>query len=299
MSKKKTRAFNPKELPIKDTTLARQVTRQNLTTLNNALWVTEHSYPLVRSAFSKITMPTGPTDHGRFGSEDQWSAGVDEQHLWVRQHILVSAASLLEVYLATAISAALWASPEYADRSLSGVREVELIKFSDRAPGLEKLIQKHLKDMLKGEWKSRFRQMEIIFGKLPSKLGALAQRLQDLQDKRNRIAHGFGQNSKKFRRTPWEAVDTIKLEVSDVEESLILVSEVIREADGYIFGPLIGGYELLYEYHIWLKSLVDPFTRPSPDLLAQSFGKHIGTKFGNRPNKEYCRSLKLYYDACI
>ena len=89
-----------------------------------------------------------------------------------------------------------------------------------------------------------FRRNGNHFGKLPSKLGALAQRLQDLQDKRNRIAHGFGQNSKKFRRTPWEAVDTIKLEVSDVEESLILVSEVIREADGYVFGPLIGGYEL-------------------------------------------------------
>jgi hypothetical protein len=296
---KKVPAFNPKQSPIKSTTLARQVARQNLTTLNNALWVTENSYPLVKSSFSSITMPTGPTAHGCFGSEPQWTAAVDEQHLWVRQHVLVSAASLLEVYLTTAISAALWASPEYANRSLSGVSEVALIKFPERAPGLEKLIEKHVKAMVTGEWIIRFRQMAIIFGKLPTKLEALTVRLQNLQDKRNRIAHGFGQSTKAIRRTPWAPSDAIALQVSDVEESLTCVGAAIREADVHIFSPLIGGYEFLYEYDTWLKGLVDPFTRPSPDLYQRSFRKHISTKFGTGPGKKYYQSLIRYYDACV
>jgi hypothetical protein len=299
MARKKIPPFNPKQSPIKTTTLARQVARQNLSTLNNALWVTERSYSIVKSAFTMITWPMGVKVHGRYGSEEQWSAAVDEQRLWVRQHVLVSAASLLEVYLATVISEVLWASPELADRSLLGVREIELIKFSDRASGLAKLVKKHVKVMLTGEWNERFRQMAITFGRLPTSLDALAPKLQDLQDKRNRIAHGFGQRGKAFRRTPWEPTDAIKLEVSDIEEALTCVNEVIREADVHVFAPIIGGYEFLFEYDTWLKGLVDPYTRPSPDLREQAFRHHVQKKFGHGQNKKYYQSMIQYYDACL
>jgi hypothetical protein len=251
----------------------------------------------VRTGFAKITMPTGIKAHGCFGSETQWSEAVDGQHLWVRQHVLVSAASLLEVYLGTAASAALWASPEYADRSLSGLREVELIKFSDRVPGLNKLISSLIRSILNGRWQNRFRQMAIVFGRLPPKLVTLTGRLQDLQDKRNRIAHAFGQDTKIYRRTPWSPMDTIKLDVSDVEKALTLVNEAIREADLLLLSPLIGGYEFLYEYHIWLEAF-DPFSRPAPDVRHQSFRKHIGKKFGFGPDKKYYQSLVRYYEAC-
>jgi hypothetical protein len=298
MSTKRTVQFDPRKPPYRDTTLARQVARQNLNTLNNAFWVGERAYPVVKTAFSSLTFPTGPTVHGVFGSEQYWIVAVDEQRLWMRQHVLVSAASLLEVYLSTAIAAALWAHPEYADRSLTGIGEVALIKFPERAPGLKRLIQAHVKSMLKGEWSNRFRQMAIVFGKLPAKLDALASRLQSLQDKRNRIAHDFGQTTKVFRRTPWAPMDSIKLEVSDVEESLVCISCVIREADIQLFAPLIGGYEFLYEYHVWLAGQRNPFTRPAPDLLPRYFRKHIGSKFGSVPNQKYFKALVRYYDAC-
>jgi hypothetical protein len=297
MAKKKVPAFDPKRSPLKSTTLARQVARQNLTTLNNALWVTENSHSLVRTGFARITTPMGIKAHGCFGSEPQWSSAVDEQHLWVRQHVLVSAASLLEVYLGTATSAALWASPEYADRSLSGLREVELIKFSERARGLTRLIGSHVRTVLNGRWINRFRQMAIVFGKLPPKLVALTDPLQDLQDKRNRIAHSFGQDTKIYRRTPWAPTDAIKLDVSDVEKVLTLVNEAIREADLHLLSPLIGGYEFLYEYHAWLKAF-DPFSRPAPDVRHRSFRKHIGEKFGFGPDKKYYQSLVRYYEEC-
>jgi hypothetical protein len=242
-------------------------------------------------------MPTGIRAHGCYGSEPQWFGAVDEQHLWVRQHVLVSAASLLEVYLGTAASAALWASPEYVDRSLAGLREIELIKFRERARGLAKLIQGHIGSMLKGRWHDRFRKMAVVFGKLPPKLVALTDPLHDLQDKRNRIAHAFGQDTKIYRRTPWAPTDTIRLGVSDVEKVLTLVNEAIRETDVHLLSPLIGGYEFLYEYHIWIEAF-DPFNRPAPDVRHRSFRKHIGEKFGFGPDKKYYQSLVQYYELC-
>jgi hypothetical protein len=195
-------------------------------------------------------MPSGVGAHGCYGNTISWSAAVDEQRLWVRQHVLVSAASLLEVYLASAIAAALWASPELADRSLSGVSDVELIKFPERAPGLDKLIRRHVKNMLQDQWHIRFRQMAVVFGKLPLGLTSLTTRLQALQDKRNRIAHAFALNSSTLRKTPWEPLNSMQLVLADAEEALKCVSSAIREADVKVFGSVIGGYELLHEYEV-------------------------------------------------
>ena len=45
-------------------------------------------------------MPTpGPGVHGCFGTNEEWQDAVDEFRIWRRQHVLVSAASLLEVYV--------------------------------------------------------------------------------------------------------------------------------------------------------------------------------------------------------
>lgn len=298
MARKQVPAFNPKQLPLSNTTLARQVAKQNLTSLNHSLWVTENSYPLVRSSFAAITMPTGVDAHGCYGSAGEWSVAVDEQRLWVRQHVLVSGASLLEVYLTSAMAAALWACPEYADRSLSGISEVELIKFPDRAPGLDKLIRRHIKSVLQDRWHIRFRQMAVVFGKLPSSLIALSPRLQALQDKRNRIAHAFGQDGGTVRKTPWQPVTSIQLNLSDAEEALVCVSAAIREADVNVFGPLIGGYELLHEYHVWLQAFTDPFSRPAPYERQRQFRKHIAGNFGHGPGKNYLDSLIRYYEGC-
>jgi hypothetical protein len=250
------------------------------------------------SAFPSLTFPNDPKAHGCFGSEEQWKAAVEEQRQWTRQHILVSAASILEVYLSTAITEALWASPEYADRSLAGTSEIEIIRFPDRAPGLKKLIDGHAEAMLKGEWATRLKRIAVIFGILPYKIQALEPRLQKIQTKRNRIAHNFGQDDKKMRRTPWTPMDSTILEVADVEDALVLVSSTIREADLHLFAPIIGGYEFLYEYDRWLNSFKDPFTRPSPDLYEQQFRRHIATKFGSGPDKRYYQALIEYYSSC-
>jgi hypothetical protein len=154
-----------------------------------------------------------------------------------------------------------------------------------------------VKGVLPTQSQVRFREMAIVFGKLPSALTALAPELQELQNKRNRIAHSFGQDSKALRRTPWDPTNSMQLKVTDAEEALKCVSTAIREADEKVFGPVIGGYELLYEYHVWLSNFTD-FNRPAPDVRRLRFRQHVGGRFGHAPGKAYFRALVQYYAAC-
>jgi hypothetical protein len=297
MPPKRRVAFNARQPAYKQSTLARQVARQNLTRLNNALWVTEHSHSLVRGAFTSIAMPSSPTDHGCFGSESQWEDAADDHLLWTRQHVLLSAASLLEVYFQSAVLASLWSQPSLVDRSLQARKEVEFLKYEDRALHLKKLIGKHVESMTKGTWVDRMSRMSYVFGALPPALLSLAPLLQDAQTLRNKIAHGFGHNSREPRRTPWEPVTSIPLERQDILAYLITVTKAIRLADG-IFIPVIGSYELLHEFHAWITMKGPLGTSTSPISINQDFRRHIGTQFGSMPNKAYLQSMVEYYNHC-
>ena len=160
------------------------------------------------------------------------------------------------------------------------------------------IIRAHVNTILKGKWDERMRRMAIVFGKLPPKLSAIAPHLQQIQDRRNGIAHAFGSNSRVWRRTPWQPTDRILLDVPEVEFALKTVGTAIREADLHLFGNLIGGYEFLYEYHEWLNSFKDAFIRPEPGLREREFRKHIASKFGSGPSKPYYLSMIQYYEAC-
>lgn len=292
MSPKKRVAFNPRQPAYKQSTLARQVARQNLTRLNNALWVTEHSHQLVRGAFVSLTMPSRPTDHGCFGSEPQWHSAVDDQLLWTRQHILLSAASLLEVYFQSAVLASLWSQPALVDRALQTRKEVEFLKYPERAPHLKKLIGKQVESVTKGTWVERMAQLSYVFGVLPTGLLALASKLQNAQTLRNKIAHGFGHNSREPRRTPWQPVNSIPLNRDDIVAYLITVTKAIRLADE-IFIPVIGCYELLHEFHVWITAKDSLGT--STISLNQEFRGHMGVQFGSLPNKTYIQTMTDYY----
>ncbi len=92
-------------------------------------------------------------------------------------------------------------------------------------------------------------------------------------------------------------MNSVQVQLSDADEALKCVSSAIREADMKVFGPAIGGYELLHEFRIWLQDFTDPFTRPS-DQRQRLFRKHVAGKFGHGPGKKYFDSMIAYYDAC-
>jgi hypothetical protein len=297
MARKVAPVFDPNRLPF-DTTLARQISKQHLSTLNNVFWVSERSFKLLRGAYAEIRMPTpGPGVHGYFEDAIQWQGGVDELRLWIRQHCLVGAASLLEVYIKSASVAALSASPELLDRSVKGIDGFSLIKFPERAPKyLRKLTDDGSRNLSTGPWKDRFHKMALVFGRLPVPLVALEPKLQALQTKRNRIAHSFGIDGE-LPKTPWQAISNIQVSPADVVGATKTISTAIRLADDALFGPLIGGYEIVHEFSVWGKKRPDARRLWVSGRLGGEFRDHIGKAFGRTPGSDYIRAMIHYYEA--
>jgi hypothetical protein len=289
--------FKTEALPF-GTTLARQIAKQHLSTLNNVYWVGERAHSFVRRSFPSIPMPTpGPGVHGCFGTAGEWQDAVDEFRVWRRQHVLVSAASLLEVYVKSASIAAFSAKPELVDRSLAGVDAFAYVRFPERAPPyLRELIELRSESFTNGPWKERLHRMQILLGKLPDGLLQLESDLQSMQSIRNRIAHSYGMNGE-LRRTPWEEARIIDVPPSRIDSVTKVVSSAIQLLDTKIFGSIVGGYEILHEYSVWLNSQTKNRRPVTFQNRESAFRDHIGKAFGSTPGRDYIDPMIKYYDS--
>lgn len=288
--------FHPRRVPF-STTLARQIARQHLTHFNNVLWVAEHSFKLVRKAYPQLKMPTpGPGVHGYFKDSTEWEKGSDEFRNWTRQHVLISAASLLEVYVQSAATAALSAKPELVDRSLENVDGIAFIKHPGKVPlHFSKLVSGRVDGLTKGLWVDRFRRMSQTFGALPSALLALTKDLQSIQDQRNRIAHSYGVAGE-LRRTPWQPLEAITVLPARLVAAITSVSSAIKHIDDDVLGPHIGAYEILHEYDVWSKKEKDIGRLRVSGSLPSVFRDHVGRAFGQSPGSTYVKQMIAYYE---
>lgn len=286
----------PETLPF-GTSLARQVARQNLTRFNNIFWVAERARRHIRSGFTSIQFPPlSPGVHGVFNNASEWESAADEFRDWTRQHVLISAASLLEVYLNSISQTALQANPELLDRSLKGVDGYSFV-FGKASPpeGWKASLNSATEGFTKGLWKQRLRQLETVFGKLPKKLMELEPELQKIQNKRNRIAHKFGADSD--RLVPWSEVTHVVVGAKDCDKAIRTVSIFIAEADTNVFGGLVGAHELLALYHDW--SLKEPNLGRYRVMgtRANNFRDYIGRLNGTGIGRTYAQAIVEYYDA--
>jgi hypothetical protein len=290
-------AYDQNRLPF-GTTLARQIARQHLRNLNNVYWVAERSRHLIRGSFDQIRMPMpGPGVHGCFDGVATWQSAVDEFRVWTRQYTLVSAASLLEVYVRSAAIATFWASPELVDRSQSNVDSVSLIKFPDRVPShLKKLIDDRSEGFTKGSWTDRLHSLTLNLGVIPASLQTLSTELQQVQDLRNKIAHSYGLNGE-LRRTPWQKINAINVTPARIVSTTKAISSFTRIADSDVFGPHIGGYEMIHEFHAWCRSNRNIGRLRVAGGLDSAFRDHIGKAFGRTPGADYVRAMIAYYDG--
>jgi hypothetical protein len=290
-------SFDPNRLPF-GTTLARQIAKQHLANLNNVFWVGERSGPLVRQSFNDITMPQpGPGIHGYYNDARSWQVAVDAFRLWSRQHVLVSAASLLEVYLKSASTAAFYACPELIDRTLDGVDSVTFIKFSDRLPKYFKnLVEEKSEAFTKGLWKERLHRLALVFGRLPEELLELEKDLQSLQNRRNRIAHSYGANGE-LRRTPWEPIKAVVVSPKEIIEITKSISMAISLLDEKVFSSRIGGYEIVHEFHVWCSRQKQLQKMRVSGAIGSAFRTHIGGAFGATPGSEYITAMIAYFNS--
>jgi hypothetical protein len=286
----------PREPPF-GTSLARQVARQNLTKFNHAFWVPERARTHLRSGFASIVFPSpGPGVHGVYNTATEWQGASDVFLDWTRQQVLISAVSLLEVYINSIATTALQANPEFIDRSLKGKDGYAFVLGKATPPkGLEKTRKAAVEGFTKGSWKERFRRLEIVFGKLPEKLVDLESDLQNLQNKRNKIAHKFGADE--ARSVPWDAVTHVAVGPKCCENAIKTVSKFITVADSEVFAPLVGAHEVLEIYHNWAGKNPGLGRLRLMDTQAEAFCKHIGRLIGQGLGREYAQSIINYYDA--
>lgn len=278
------------------TTLARQMAKQNLTRFNHIFWVGERGYDHLESGFPNIVFPSPAPDlHGLYTSDADWRGAVAEHRIWSRQYILVSAASLLEVYLSSAAESALTAHPELIDPALAGTDGYLFIMGKQPAPtGWNRKLKAKVATFTKGLWSNRLTQLSAVFGPLPAKAMALTAALQKLQDTRNEIAHEFGLDGPK-RLAQWEPLKHIELTRLDCENAIKIVSAFIAAVDKPIFGPLIGGHEILFQYHLWVQSQPKAGSWYVAGQAAGHFRDHIGGMTSTALGAGYATSIANYY----
>lgn len=210
--------------------------------------------------------------------------------------MLISAASLLEVYIKSITTTALQANPELLDRSLSRIDGYAFILGKATPPdGWKKSVEAVVDSFITGLWKHRFRRLEVVFGKLPTKLTALEPDLQKIQNKRNRIAHQFGADSN--RSVPWDAVTHVVVGAKDCENAIKTVSAFIAEADTNVFGALVGAHEVLALYHDWSRKEPNLGRYRVMGIRATVFCDHIGRLNGNGIGRDYAQAIIDHYDT--
>lgn len=289
--------FDLNVLPLV-TTMVRQVTRQHLTHINDVYWIYDKSHTLLENGYTHLSFPKVGSPHMReaFANRENWVKGTQSLRGWVWQNIVLSATSILEVYITSACTVVFSACPELIDRSVLGTDSVTFIKYPNRRPsGWQRLIKQRAEAPTKGTWSERLKTLGREIGRVPQMVIDQTGELQRLQDKRNRIAHSYGAEGE-LRRTPWEPINAITIEDGDIPKIFKLVDDVSKSLDKSLFGPLIGGYEIFHEYDAWLRSHRTADTLPRRPLLNRSFRKHLGQAFGRSPGSTYVRDMIEYYD---
>ncbi|MDO8913998.1 MAG: hypothetical protein Q8N10_04590 [Phenylobacterium sp.] len=278
------------------TTLARQMARQNLTRFNHVFWVGERGYDHLASGFVDIKFPSpAPHLHGIYTSDADWRSAVAEHQIWTRQYILVSAASLLEVYITSAARSALAAHPELIEPTMIG-KDGYLFLMGKRAPpaGWNRKVKERVATFTKGLWSKRLAELASVFGPLPVQAVTLEPALQKLQNTRNEIAHEFGLDGP-TRQAQWEPINHIALTRQDCEAAIRTVSAFIAAVDKPVFGPLIGGHEILFQYHLWAQANPKASSWHVAGRAAGLFRDHIGAMTSHALGADYAWAIANYY----
>ena len=166
-----TAQYNTNQLPFR-TNLIRQITKQHLTHINDVYSIYRNTSSVLRDHFPNLaTAKSGPYIRNILQKKEDWEAGVDNFGIWLRQNTILSAASILEVYIVSACTVVFSACPELIDRSLLGINSVSFIKHADHLPnGFRRMIKRRSEESTKGQWSDRIRKLEMEIGCVPPRV---------------------------------------------------------------------------------------------------------------------------------
>lgn len=203
----------------------------------------------------------------------------------------------LETYVSTVIKLALESDVGVLFGASKRIDGIEIIKYGRTQPFD---FEDKVVSCTKGEWGSRIRSYENIFGTIPPILQSNISALEKLRKLRNNVGHAFGRDIETSRKH--ELINTSKMQRLNREKTIKnqrLIYSIAREIDKQLKRDHIGEYQALYFYHNLRPSLKHGDSNQKRQLgnhvyvLKKSLGRYGAALAG----KTFCKGLIQYYES--
>jgi hypothetical protein len=245
-------------------------------------------HPAKRTA--EVFSASGPDSKRIPATVTDWIKARGELENWLRVGALVSASAYLELYLRQSLRSALMSDPFLRFGKSRSVDGVTLLKN-----GIEIPIDNELKLLTTGDWPTRSRRFDKMFGGIPALLDAgRIKALERIRRLRNSHAHGFGRAL--TAASPLQLVQNVTARVSadQLVRDLGTVSKVAASIDKFLLEKFIGNFELIYFYHEW--QYKPRLTTEKSFPKERAFKAALGTGTKIYAGLAFCRDLITFYD---
>lgn len=188
------------------------------------------------------------TAHAHFAIKDksitlkEWSKNFRKCEKWFLLNQQLAITSTLEIYLTTILKTAFFSDPALLlgqSKYIDGLSFVKHNKFIN-----DELISKKIENCIKGEWPTRVKNLNLIFGNIDAIMNDEQISILDKnRNLRNSIAHSFGRNLNKVHNV--DALEILEQESfteKQFYEYLKVVCDIVGELDILLMNNHIGNF---------------------------------------------------------
>jgi len=219
-----------------------------------------------------------------------WSLRLEEFSNWSNLNAVIVYSSHLETYMAAVVTLALESDPGLifgSSRILDGT-----VLLKNNSPKAD--FKRQVEDCTKGDWQSRLKAYESIFGTAPAIMTSRLGELENLRNLRNKAGHAFGRDIEEARQHGVKDLPPIeKLSPAATRRFQGLIWKVAKAVDEHLLTNHIGEYQVIRFYHNLYPSL-DKAVHPSERAIVLK--KQIGKFKAQSAGKKFCKELVTYYE---
>lgn len=221
-----------------------------------------------------------------------WLIANDDLRNWLRQSVLVSAASNLEMYLGHVARTALASDPLVRHGNPRALDGVCLMKG-----GIELPYEDVSEDLTKGDWNSRESKIGRYFGIGLLDIHLRKPELEQIRKFRNEFAHGFGRSLEIPEPGVMARGKAYRLTESTLKSYLGVISSIAKSVDRHLMHNHIGSFELIKYYHTNI-GLINKEAQKKNQAFEDCLKLHLYKNFGLTVPRKFCKELIAFYDHC-
>lgn len=253
-------------------------------------WLAKHGATWGDAARKHLTFPKYIWN---FDTLKDWSDSYNKTQNWINLNAVVAMSANLETYLASIIKLAIESDPGVLINASHKVDGTILLKENRHQFDV---YAEHAEKCTKGTWSTRFKELELLFGPLPSTVISHTSMLDSIRRMRNNVGHAFGRDiddARNIRSMQILSPDIVSMQ--RLKNWLGCVYEVATEIDSFLMSNNVGEYQLILYYH-------EMYPLLSHYLSAKEKAQVFKTEFnkknkGNKITKSKCVDLAEYYDS--